>query len=274
MSTLSGVSLPYFFGNYGHDLAPNALTGLGPRHVDPMQIYRPLLKAHELGYRAVRIWLCEGAEGILMNDGIISGVHPVLVESLAVIQESASLCGLRLYWTLLDGHSCTHDRVSHAVLTERDQTARFAELVAAPLARRFDARLTIAVEVVNEPEALITREAVGNRESAQWRGCGIAIKTIANAIRSARPGTLVTAGSARPTLPMLWGNVPGLDAIDVHVKARLPLPSRTEIVKELSIPAARAASLPMIAGYRGDMTLLTHHADYSAVFRWRLEQDQ
>src|ERR1700732_3855418 len=104
MAPLSGVSLPYFFGKYGHDLAPNSLIGLGPHSVDPREIYRPLLKAHELGYQAVRIWLCEGAEGILISDGIISGVSPVLVESIAIIQECASLGGLRLYWTLLDGH--------------------------------------------------------------------------------------------------------------------------------------------------------------------------
>ena len=120
MMPLPGVSLPYFFGKYGHDLAPNPLSGRGPRHVDPTKIYSPLLRAHELGYRAVRIWLCEGAEGILVNRGVITGMHPVLVESIAIIQEAAALSGLRLYWTLLDGHSWerTQDVVSCAILTE------------------------------------------------------------------------------------------------------------------------------------------------------------
>src|SRR5579871_5914899 len=181
MRSLFGVSVPWFFGNYGYDLAPNPLSGLGPRYVDPMELYRPLLQARELGYRAARIWLCESAEGILMSDGAITGLHPVLVESVATIQEAAALCGLRLYWTLLDAHSWerTRDQVTSTILTEMDQTARFAEQVAAPLARFLDPRLTIAIEVVNEPEALITRSASLGDEDAQWQSYSKAINTIA-----------------------------------------------------------------------------------------------
>ncbi len=268
---LPGVSLPYFFGNYGHDLAPNPLSGRGPRHIDPTKIYNPLLRAHELGYRAVRIWLCEGAEGILVNRGVITGTHPVLVESIAIIQESAALCGLRLYWTLLDGHSWerTQDTVSRAILTEAEQTSRFAELVAAPLASRFDARLTMGVEVVNEPEALMMTEGRELRHHS-----GLAIKTIADAIRSARPGTMVTAGADRATLSMLWSAAPALDAIDIHVKANQPLPSRAEIAEELHLSTTDSESIPLIGGYRGDLASHPHRGDYNAIFQWRLAPER
>jgi hypothetical protein len=273
MSPLLGVSLPYFFGKYAHDLAPNPLSGLGPHHIDPTQVYSPMLRAHELGYRAMRIWLCEGAEGILINSGVITGAHPVLVESIAIIQESAALCGLRLYWTLLDGHSArrTNDIVTRAILSEPDHTARFAELVAAPIAMRLDRRLTLAIEVINEPEALMTDN--GGRDQEQWRKCGAAIKAIGDAIRSARSGTMVTAGSDHATIAMLWNSAPGLDAVGLHVKGDQALPSRADIMRELAISSAQAEAIPLIAGYRGDAAQQTHRADYNAIFRWRLEPE-
>ena len=91
MNPLRGINLPYFFDEYGHDLAPNAVLRMGPREIDPVRIYRPLLAARERGCQAVRLWLCESAEGILMNAGTISGAHPVLLESVAIIQECATM---------------------------------------------------------------------------------------------------------------------------------------------------------------------------------------
>ncbi len=276
MSPLPGVNLPYFFDAYGHDLAPNAMSGTGPREVDPMRIYRPLLAAHEMGFQAVRLWLCEGGEGILMNAGTISGVHPVLVESVAIIQECASLCGLRLYWTLLDGHSWerSRDAVSRAILSGRDEARLFADRVAAPLARRLDPRLTLAVEVVNEPEALTAAgDAASDESRLEWEALGAAIKTITDAVRSERGATIVTAGSRRAALPSLWRVAPGLDAIDIHLDPDSPLPPRSEVISTLAISPAQAASMPLIAGCcRVDATAIDAAGDgYSALFHWRLE---
>jgi len=263
---LPGVSLPCFLGMYGHDLAPNPLSGAGPRHLDPVEIYAPMLRARELGYRAMRIWLCEGAEGILINRDVISGVHPVLIESLAVIQESAALSGLRIYWTLLDGHSVrrTNDVVTRAILIEPEHTARFAEMVAAPIASRLDPRVMVAIEAANEPEALMENDD-------GWPGCANAIRTIAGAIRSVSAGALVTSGMDRAMAPALWKNAPGLDAIDIHAKGEHPLPSRAEIMRELALEQAK--SLPLIGGCHGDFVSQPHREDYDAIFRWRLETE-
>ncbi len=213
MNRIHGINLPYFFEDYGHDLAPNVVLAMGPRKVDPMRIYAALLAARERGFRAVRVWLCENAEGILMDAGVISGAHPVLVESVAIIQECASLSGLRLYWTLLDGHSCrrTGDQVSKAILTMHDETGRFAERVAAPLVRRLDSGLTLAVEVVNEPEALSTDGSSSGSSTADWQALGVAIRTIADAVRAEHGRTLVTAGSHQRRADSALGKCAGFD---------------------------------------------------------------
>ena len=72
MHCLPGVNLPVFFDAAGYDLAPNALLGTGPRAVDPMHVYRPLLEARAIGFQAVRVWLCERGEGILMDGASIA----------------------------------------------------------------------------------------------------------------------------------------------------------------------------------------------------------
>ena len=276
MKTLRGINLPYFFDAYGYDLAPNDLSGIGPREIDPMRIYGPLLRAREMGFEAVRIWLCESAEGILIDDGIISGVHPVLVESIAIIQECASLCGLKLYWTLLDAHSWkrNRDQISKGILTMRDEAARFGERVAAPLVRRLDPRLTLAVEIVNEPEALIGDADMPSGPPVEWATVGAAIKTIADAVRSEQAGTIVTAGAHYSALGSLWQSAPGLNAIDVHQEAlESPLPSRAEVIRAVAIGEKRAASMPLIAGCCYDAIASTRTYDgYDASFRWRLEE--
>ncbi len=277
MNRIHGINLPYFCEDYGHDLAPNVVVAMGPRTVDPMRIYAVLLAARERGFRAVRVWLCESAEGILVDAGVISGVHPVLVESVAIIQECASLSGLRLYWTLLDGHSCrrTGDQVSKAILTVRDEAARFAERVAAPLVRRLDSGLTLAVEVVNEPEALITEGGPPGASIAEWQDLGGAIRTIAEAVRAEQGKALVTAGSHRAALTALWRNAPGLTAIDVHQDAEMQLPSRAEVMAVMPTDAVRDDAMPLLSGSCGATAMQTEGAldDYSALFFWRLTED-
>jgi hypothetical protein len=276
MNPIHGINLPYFCERYGHDLAPNVVVAMEPHKVDPMRIYAALLAARERGFRAVRVWLCESAEGILMDAGVICGAHPVLVESIAIIQECASFSGLRLYWTLLDAHSCrrTGDQVSKAILTKRDEAGRFAERVAAPLVRRLDPDLTLAVEVVNEPEALITEGGPPDASVAEWQALGVAIRTIADAVHAEHGKSLVTAGSHRAALTALWGNAPGLTAIDVHQEAAAPLPSRAEVMAIMPAGAVSDNSMPLLSGSCSATAMKAEgFDDYSALFFWRLTED-
>jgi hypothetical protein len=265
MAALRGVNLPCFFNAYGCDLAPNAVLGSHPEQSNPMRIYRPLLRARELGFEAVHLSLCEGGEGILLDNGAIRGVHPVLVESIAIIQECASLCGLRLYWTLLDGHSMERcgDSLTSAILSRQDETARFAERVAAGIVRRLDPKLTLAVEVVNEPEALIAKDAASSDRG--WDNMRSAIGTIADAIRSERAASIVTAGASMSALAALWQGAPRLGAIDIHIEEDAAgLPSRSEILRTVANAAPRMSTLPLIAGSAS----VTQSSDgnYGAVF--------
>ena len=265
MAALRGVNFPCFFNAYGHDLAPNAVLGRRPDRFHPMQIYRPLLKARALGFEAVHLPLCEGGEGILLDDGAIRGVHPVLVESIAIIQECASLSGLRLYWTLLDGHSMERcgDTLTRAILDGQDATARFAEHVAAAIVRRLDPKLTLAIEVVKAPEALVAN--YGESLDRGWDSMRSAIGTIADAIRSERAATIVTAGVSMSALAALWQGVSCLDAIDVHIADDVArLPSRTEVIGAMANAASAASALPLIAG-AASITQLSD-PNYSAVF--------
>ncbi|MBI3769065.1 MAG: hypothetical protein HY271_11320 [Deltaproteobacteria bacterium] len=252
MGFLRGVNLPYFFDAYGRDLAPNALLAAGPFEVDPMAVYRPLLEAREIGFEAVRVWLCEGGEGLLMKDGEVSGIHPVLVESVAILQECAHLCGLKLYWTLLDGHSWRrmNDSFTRSILADPHHAARFAERVVTPLARRLEPKVTFAVEIVNAPEAL-TAEGAGEprADAISWDVLGMAIRTLGGAVRAEHGAILVSAGTSRRLLPLLWRSGAGVSAIDVHVgNPHGGIPSREELATALQDQRVRDRSIPLVAG--------------------------
>jgi hypothetical protein len=271
MAALRGVNLAWFFDAYGHDFAPNAVLGTQPEKINPMQIYRPLLKARERGFEAVHLSLCEAGEGILLDGHDILGVHPMLVESIAIIQECASLCGLKIYWTLLDGHSFTRcgETVTRAILSGADATAQFAERVAIGIMRRLDPKITMAVEVVNEPEALIAANDASLDFSRDTMRS--AIRIIADAIRSERSGTIVTAGAHMSALAELWRDAPRLDAIDIHLETETRLPSRGEILSAIGNPASAGSTLPIIAGAICETASIKPTDDtYSAVFRPRL----
>src|SRR5207302_4000402 len=124
-----------------------------------------------------------------------------LLERVAVIQGCARMLGMSVYWTLLDGNAWKRegDALTHAILTDADTCARFAENVAAPLVSRLDPDVTFAVEVVNEPEALSPNCV--KEDPVAWHVLGRSIRTIGDAVRATKPGTTVTAGTNHVYLP-------------------------------------------------------------------------
>jgi len=284
---LFGVNLPWLDGAYGHDLAPNELRPTWPCDFDALRAYLPLIQAHDLGFRAVRVWLCENGEGIVTEDGRPARPHPKLIEGVSVLQECARLLGLQVYWTLLDGNSWKRegDSLTHAILSDADACARFAECVAAPLARRFDPDVTYGVEIVNEPEAL-SPNCVREGESVSWQVLGRSIRRIGDAVRAALPGAMVTTGTYHVYLPQLWHAEPGIDAVDVHVYHPTGgLPSREELATKVGDRRIADGTLPLIAGECGmppesppeaerALTYYLYNAKelhYDAAFLWRLE---
>jgi len=260
MGPLHGVYLPHWPGAYGHDLAPNFGLGIESSDVNPRRIYRPLLRAREAGFDAAHLWLCEAGEGIVTEGDTVAGVHPALVESVAIIQECASLCGLRIYCSLLDGHSASRvgEKLSREIFALTDKTAQFAERVAASLIRRLDPQLTVAVEIINEPEALVA-------QGMEWEGVCAAMETIAAAIEAERGGTLVTAGSSLDALPYFWGSR-WLSAVDLHADADSRLPGRSRVATELARSLPR--SMPLLSGCCREIDVAHQpiQDDYDALF--------
>jgi len=290
---LLGVNLPYFYGAYGHDLAPSARFPDWPCDFDVMRAYRPLLEAKAIGLDAVRIWLCEGAEGLLRDGhGHLSGVHPKLLESIKLLEEGAAVAGVRIYWSLLDANAASRDgdEITRAILTHRDEGARFAELVVAPIARALDRAVLVGLEIVNEPE-VVTESCRDMRPSTSppsvpWETLGAMIAQARAAALAEHAGLVVTAGTGHAFLPELWRSGAGLTAVDIHVyHAEGGLPSRADLAAYVGDTRIDSEDMPLIAGECGvtkpehDRHALRNYlinADsraYSAAFLWKLEGD-
>lgn len=291
MTTLFGVNVPYLRGEYGHDLAENGRFPSWPCRFDPMHAYRPFIEAKRMGFSAVRMWLCENAEGIRVDaDGRVEAVSERLLESVQIVQEAARLHGLYLYWSLLDGNAVARegDPITRSILSEPEQTARFAERVVAPLVRTLDPELTFGLDIVNEPETT-TAECIEDPSIAPiaWEDVGRAIRTIGDAARRER-SLMITSGTMHVFLPRLWRSGAKLDAIDVHVYHEDGgLPSREDLARYVDDDAILDPALPLIGGELGipkdpgprepaSITNYAHNAaklGYTAAFLWQLEGD-
>jgi hypothetical protein len=285
---LIGVNACYFRGDYGHDLSVNPRFPDWPVSFEPLHAYAPLVEAKKLGFDVVRIWLCENAEGIVVDErGAITGVHETLLNAVAVIQEAAALHGLYVYPSLLDGNAWPRegDPITHSIFDDADQAARFAERVVAKIAAALDPRLTLALEIVNEPETSSPDCAdASERPPVSWEGIGRALRLAAEAVGS-ESAHLVTAGTGQVFLPALWAREPALTAVDVHVyHPEGGLPSRADLAERAGDP--RLSDLPLFCGEAGipkesgapegalvNYVYNTDGTGYDATFLWQLEGD-
>lgn len=291
--SLLGANLPYFFGSYAHDLAKNPRFPDWPCDFRQTPAYASVLEARSLGLEAVRVWLCEGAEGIEVDAaGHITGVRPELLERIALLQECALVAGLRIYFGLLDANSALRDNdvVTYSIFASEEQATRFALHVAAPIAKLLDPRVCFALEVVSEPETLTPdcpdEPKTSSSPALSWENMGRAIRIIGDAIRAAQPNLMVTAGTNHAFLPKLWKCGASLTAVDIHVyHANGGLPSRKDLADYVG--DARLLELPLLAGECGipkkpgpeeefSLCNFAYNADkndYQAVFLWKIEGD-
>ncbi len=290
---LLGVNLPYFYGSYGHDLAPSARFPDWPCDFDLMRAYGPLLEAKAIGLDAVRIWLCEGAEGLVHDErGHVRGPHPELLDAIRQLEEGAAIAGVRIYWSLLDANAAARDGdlLTRAILADPDEGARFAERVVAPIVRRLDPAVLVGLEIVNEPEVVTEScrdvRPTTSAPSIAWETIGAMIARARAAALGERAELVVTAGTGQAFLPELWRSGAGLTAVDVHVYHREGgLPSRQDLARYAGDDAIAGSHVPLIAGECGvtkpdhDEHALRNYlinADsrgYSAAFLWKLEGD-
>lgn len=291
--SLLGANLPYFFGAYAHDLAKNPRFPDWPCDFRDVPAYSAMLEARSLGLECVRIWLCEGAEGIELDaNGLITGVHKDLLERVRQLEEGALVAGVRIYFGLLDANSALRDddSVTYSIFANAEQSKRFAELVAAPIARALNERVSIALEIVNEPETLTSDCPDEPRKSTaaplSWETMGRAINVIRTAIAVERPSLVITTGTTHAFLPKLWRSGANLNAVDIHVyHTNGGLPSRQDLADYVG--DARILELPLVAGECGipknpgpdepySLANFLYNADkceYQAAFLWKLEGD-
>lgn len=284
---LLGVNLPWFFGAYGHDLAPNALHLSWGSRYHPLRVYQPLVEASDLGFEAVRLWLCEKGEGIRWENNLPAGPYQALLDAVAQVQECAALLGLKVYWTLLDANAPLRDgdTLTRRILEEPACAQAFAERVAAPLARAMAPELTFAVEVLNEPETLTADVAAAGAATLSWETLGAAVDTVRDALRAERPSTPVSCGVLTPYLRAFHQQA-RMDLVDVHAyHEEGGLPTRAQLAQYLGEPGD-TPRLPVIAGECGipegspeesyqALVNFLYNAEsqgYDAVFLWRLEQ--
>lgn len=290
MSTLYGVNVPYLRGEYGHDLAENGRFPEWPCRFDPMHAYRPLIEARRLGFSAVRMWLCENAEGLVVDkQGRVEAVSARLLESVRIVQEAARLHGLYVYFTLLDANAWPRegDPITRSIL-DGTQADRFAERVVVPVVRALDPEVALALEIVNEPETS-TAECIEDPSITPiaWDDIGRAIRVAGEAARAERE-LVITAGTMHVFLPRLWRSGAKLDAIDIHVyHPDGGIPSREDLARYVGDDAILDPALPIFGGELGipkdpgprepaSLTNYLHNAarlGYAAAFVWQLEGD-
>ena len=292
MRSLFGANIPYFGDSYAHDMAENSRLAGWPCDFRLGLCHEPLVLARSLGLEAVRIWLCEGGEGIDLDDaGRVSGVKPQLLESLKAVQVGAAIAGVRIYWTLLDANGPMRDgdMLTHRILADDDQAARFAEKVAAPIAKAIDPAIAIGIDVINEPETVTADCGDLKRDHAPpfvaWETIGRVIDRTRSAIRAERD-LLVTSGTTHHFVPKLWRSGATLDALDLHVyHPEGGLPPRTALVELVGDPTlatiplfAGECGIPKLGGPRDEAALVNFlynadKGDYQAVFLWKLRGD-
>ncbi|MBK8168959.1 MAG: hypothetical protein IPK60_01290 [Sandaracinaceae bacterium] len=293
MRSLLGANLPYFFGSYAHDLATNARFADWPCDFRDAAAYGPLLETRALGLEAVRIWLCEGAEGVEIDkQGRVTGVQRILLDRIKQLEEGALVAGVRIYFTLLDANSALrdNDEITYSIFADADQAKRFAEHVAAPIAKILDPRVTIGLEIANEPETLTTdcpdEPNTSKSPPLSWEAMGRTIAFARGAAMAERADLLVTAGTTHVFLPKLWQSGAELSAVDIHFyHAGGGLPSRQDLATYVGDP--RILELPLIAGECGipkvpgpdepfsllNFIFSADRNDYQAAFLWKLEGD-
>jgi hypothetical protein len=282
MTCLAGINLPTFGDAYNHDLAPNERYPDWDLPFTPIKAMRTAAFCRDMGFDALRIWLCENGEGIRTENGRIQGVMPELLQAIEIIQDGARIADLQLYWTLLDGNAWQRhgDQLTGQIASSGDVTEQFAKSVAQPIAAVLDPDITFALEVFNEPEC--TSQEVVGEQGLPWATIADSIRLIREAVKTVQPRIPVTSGTQAIFLPGLFVNGPPVDAVDIHVYHPTGgLPSRGDLPVDIG-------SLPLWAGECGfaqqslsaepdpQIAYLYNAANlgYKAAFLWQLTGDR
>ncbi len=276
---LYGINLPWLCGAYGHDLAENPAHPGWPVDATARDVRVAMQRARRLGFSAVRVWLCERGEGVLVDARGPVGVAPRLLAAVRTIYEEAARADLVVYPCLLDGNAWVRDgdALLERLARDADCRMRFSEYVAAPLARALDPARTLALEPMNEPEQM-TAEGAGARGVA-WATMAHLFSAVRDAARAEHPGLRISASAQHGILPALSRAMPFLDLLDLH---RYCDDGSLPPLGDLGVPADRAviagecgtASEPRDVDAEDTISNYVWNAarwGYQACFLWKLE---
>ncbi len=176
-----GVNVPWWNGQFGHDLAPNHLRGwrawLDPddsayeqrwQHIDTT--FARL--SAEFACRVVRMWLFEGGEGLCV-DGPQLRLDALVLRHVERMHRTAHAHGIQIYWCLLASHR-DHTRdafdLEARVINQGDDMP-FYQTVLRPVCEMLVKQGNLyGVDLINEPEQHLASQSVTAMALQQWVG--------------------------------------------------------------------------------------------------------
>jgi SAM-dependent methyltransferase len=192
-----GVNLPWLRGRYGNDLAPSPYHPEWGHAFDRAAARRVLEDVAAIGFTAVRFWLFEQSEGLVLDGRHrVLGLRPEFVEHFLVLQDLLREQGLVGYWTLLDGNAVHYgqDPALHRLLDSPDHREAFADQALAPLGRLVDEATCYGIDLMNEPEACLGGTTPSG-DLLTWPTVYGLLERCAGAVRGSRPGLPLSCGS-------------------------------------------------------------------------------
>lgn len=213
-----GVNLPWFDGQYGHDIGRN------PQPKSDWEIwYHPETVSHyfqdikDIGFHAVRVWLMEDAEGWAINDdGIITSLTDTFIRNLEDLVQRAQDTKLSLYFCLTN--TWTKVEIPSPVKDERQRDA-YLENAVTPIANLLRGNTNIfAIDIFNEIESEVLNMDNPHRVSVEE--AKTFVRSNVQAIKAEDSNRLVSAGSGWRGADSIreghYNNL-GLDFFDIHI---------------------------------------------------------
>lgn len=237
---VKGANLAWLNGQFDHDIGTN------PNHPDwgcaynSADMNRYMADMRNMGINVMRLWLHENKEGLIMSNGLCTGMNSTFLANLDDVVRLAQNNGMRLYLTLNGGDI---DWVNNTA--RRDS---YINNAVKPLINRYRGNSIIfAIDIMNEIESVIAGNT-GNWTSsgATWTQARDSIRAHRDAIKSVDSSRLVTCSSGWHD----WNNMAqfrnlGLDFYDYHHYADNP---------NLPTAASLGMDKPILIGEYGQST--------------------
>lgn len=167
MSTEFGINIPWFDGDYGHDLGNNIAHPNYPVNFNEIRIEFVLQSLVKYKISLLRIWLFENREGLIYDHrGEIIGIDPIFLKNLERLVQLLRQYHIKVYWTLLDANSIIQDNdsITRSILINPVVTDQFIRYCILPCIEVIQS-VTWGIDLCNEPESIIFNARLNKQ---QW----------------------------------------------------------------------------------------------------------